>query len=61
MSIATLAAAHAELVAKAVAAERERCAKIVENALRDDFKAKTGHGRELSEAELFFSKLIRAG
>jgi len=41
-------------IAKAVATERERCASIVENALRDDFKRKDGAWPRTVEAEVFF-------
>lgn len=51
----------AEYELRATMAERERCARIVEGALRADFRSKTGRERGWSEAESFFSKLIRAG
>ena len=49
-----------ETVADAIAAERERAAKVVESALRADFKAKTGQERGLSEAEMFLATAIRS-
>jgi len=47
-------------VKEAVAAERERCAQVVETAFRADFKAKCGHERGMSEAEVFLAAAIRA-
>lgn len=59
---AMLIGPHAMLlraVAEAIAYERERCAKIVETALREDFKKKTGRERGMSEAEVFLAAAIR--
>jgi hypothetical protein len=41
------------------AAERERCARKVETALREDYERKTGQPRGLSEAEVFLAAAIR--
>ena len=44
----------------AASLERERCAKVVETALRLEYKSKTGVTRGLSEAEVFMAAAIRA-
>lgn len=67
MSYAAPETEHEQIVAAAVSVawdeaterERERCARIVETALREDYKRKTGQERSLSEAEVFLAAAIR--